>query len=102
MCGTAAVCMLQILFSLPSQQTTKKMKREIANLIVQLTPWEMRIKKIESWFGLLSSRRRRRRNYCQHYRSVWIRRRVVLHVLAVDLLDQHIHKVKGHLSGLCA
>lgn len=29
-------------------QSIKKLRREITNLIVQLTPWEMRIKKIES------------------------------------------------------
>lgn len=33
-----------------TEQTIKKLKREFANLIVQLTPWEMRIKKIESMF----------------------------------------------------
>ena len=33
------------------EKTIKKTKREIANLIVQMTPWEMRIKKIESQFG---------------------------------------------------
>ena len=29
-------------------QTINRLKRELANLIVVITPWEMRIKKIES------------------------------------------------------
>ncbi|KAI1285949.1 Transmembrane channel-like protein 3 [Halotydeus destructor] len=33
------------------EKTIGKLNRRIANLVVQLTPWEMRIKKIESQFG---------------------------------------------------
>ncbi|XP_074604739.1 transmembrane channel-like isoform X2 [Brevipalpus obovatus] len=33
------------------EKTVNRLKREINNLVVQLTPWEMRIKKIESQFG---------------------------------------------------
>ncbi|XP_015788900.1 transmembrane channel-like protein 1 [Tetranychus urticae] len=33
------------------EKSINRLKREIDNLVVQLTPWEMRIKKIESQFG---------------------------------------------------
>lgn len=33
------------------ERALRRLKREFDNLIVVLTPWEMRIKKIESQFG---------------------------------------------------
>ena len=67
------------------------MKREIDNLVVILTPWEMRIKKIESKFGvflIFFSKVIK----LPLQRSIRISRRLLLHVLAMDILDKYVHR----------
>ena len=83
--------------SFPCLQSIKKLRREITNLIVQLTPWEMRIKKIES----------KSRSSLWHswqcpttdiysivvtFRPVWIGCCFLLHVPSLGVLDQHVYK----------
>lgn len=66
------------------------MKREVANWIVQLTPWEMRIKKIESklvFYAVISWL-----ECCWICRSIWFCCRFILYFPSMGLLDQHFYQ----------
>lgn len=113
-------------------QTINRFRRELANLIVQITPWEMRIKRIESktpneiviqcsiektsvnwnakpglwadseshrglrlWliFNRIDSDMKIGIDWSlSHRRSLWVGRRLVLHIPPMGLLGQSVHQ----------
>ena len=78
------------------EKALRRLKREIDNLVVIMTPWEMRIKKIESQVKI--KKLRRSTYFVMHLITdlhiiylVWICGRKLLYVFEMDFLDKYFY-----------